>query len=297
LANVPDFKPLTLEDRSIFNEFLAQTPPETSELTFTNLFIWRHCYDPLWTVCEDCIVTLFLDKGDARHAFQPIGSGDVHAALDFVTEYMMDRFGTAVISRVGPTFAGTFGNPEKLEIIEDRNNSDYVYLGEELINLPGNRFHKKKNLLNQFLKKHEFQYQEVGPELVVKILELQENWCEIKRCEEDAALLDEDRAVYEALKRMDMLQFRGGAIVIDGKVAAFSLGEMLNPDTAVIHIEKGDPSITGIYAAMNKLFCENAWSHAKFINREQDLGIEGLRKAKLSYNPHHIVTKYTLQPR
>ncbi|MDQ1239754.1 MAG: uncharacterized protein QG577_1940, partial [Thermodesulfobacteriota bacterium] len=166
LANVTDFKPLTLEDRFIFNEFLARTPPETSELTFTNLFIWRHCYDPLWTVCEDCIVTLFLDKGDARHAFQPIGSGDVHAALDFVTEYMMDRFGTAVISRVGPTFADSTVDPNKYQIIEDRDNSDYVYLCEELINLAGNRFHKKKNLLNQFLKKNDFQYEEVGPELV-----------------------------------------------------------------------------------------------------------------------------------
>jgi len=144
LANIPDFKPLALEDRVIFNEFLAQTPPETSELTFTNLFIWRHSYDPVWTLYKDCMVILFCDKGD-RQAFQPIGNGDLQAAINFVAEYLMDHYGTAAISRVGPTFLSTAVDADQFQIVEDRDNSDYVYLKEELIKLPGNRLHKKKN--------------------------------------------------------------------------------------------------------------------------------------------------------
>lgn len=101
----------------------------------------------------------------------------------------------------------------------------------------------------------------------------------------------------EALTHFEELEYRGGAIEIDSRIEAFSLGEPLNTDTAVIHIEKANPEIPGLYAAMNQLFCQNAWSDMAYINREQDLGIEGLRKAKESYNPHHIAKKFTICPK
>ena len=97
--------------------------------------------------------------------------------------------------------------------------------------------------------------------------------------------------------RFGELDYRGGAIVINGKVEAFALGEPLNEDTVVIHIEKANPDIPGLYAAINQLFCRHVWSHMKYVNREQDLGVEGLRKAKESYYPHHMVRKYTIVPK
>lgn len=295
MKHTTEFKPISLEDKIIFDEFLTQTPPETSELTFTNLFMWRHRYKPRWTIHADCLVTLFLDSKNIWRSFQPLGHGNVPNALRFVTEYLYDNYGNAAISRVGPSFAQQYASSQ-YHIEEDRNNSDYVYLTQELIHLPGNKFHKKKNLFNQFVKKYEFEYKEFDSTLAPQLLELQENWCELKQCANDESLIDEDHAIYQALKFMDTLKFRGAALIVQGRVAAFSFGEMLNPETAVIHIEKGDSSFTGIYAAMNKLFCENAWSNVTYINREQDLGIEGLRRAKLSYNPHHLVPKFTLSP-
>ena len=125
-------------------------------------------------------------------------------------------------------------------------------------------------------------------------LGLQEDWCELRDCVEDPDLLHEDRAIYEAISHFKELGFRGGAISIDSKVEAFALGEPLNPDTAVIHIEKANPDIPGLYAAINQLFCAEEWSGVKYINREQDLGLENLRKAKESYYPDHMVEKYTL---
>jgi hypothetical protein len=107
----------------------------------------------------------------------------------------------------------------------------------------------------------------------------------------------EDMAVYEALKHFEKLEIQGGAILIDSKVQAFSLGELLNPDTAVIHIEKANPEFTGIYAAINQMFCWEAFAHVKYVNREQDLGVEGLRKAKQSYYPDHMVEKFVVTPR
>jgi hypothetical protein len=129
-------------------------------------------------------------------------------------------------------------------------------------------------------------------ELVECFLDMQETWCQLKKCEEDPGLLMEDYAIYQALTHLDELDLQGGAIIIDDKIEAFTLGEPLNQDTAVIHIEKANPDIPGLYAAINQLFCSNAWSHMTYVNREQDLGIEGLRTAKQSYSPHHMVNKY-----
>ncbi len=126
---------------------------------------------------------------------------------------------------------------------------------------------------------------------------MQEDWCEMRDCEESSDLFEEDRAVYEALTHFDELDYTGGAIVIESKVEAFSLGEPLNPTTAVIHIEKANPAISGLYAAINQRFCQGAWSGMTYINREQDLGVEGLRKAKQSYHPHHMVKKYLVTPK
>ena len=111
------------------------------------------------------------------------------------------------------------------------------------------------------------------------------------------SLLGEERAIYEALKNMGNLNFKGGVILINGKVEAFALGEQLNPHTAVIHIEKANPAFDGLYQLINQEFCMHEWKNLPYINREQDLGEEGLRKAKLSYHPHHLVNKYTVKLR
>jgi hypothetical protein len=110
-----------------------------------------------------------------------------------------------------------------------------------------------------------------------------------------SSLLGEERAIYEALINIEKLNFKGGVILIDGKVEAFALGEQLNPQTAVIHIEKANPAFDGLYQLINQEFCIHEWSTLPYINREQDLGEKGLRESKLSYHPHHMVNKYTVQ--
>ena len=119
----------------------------------------------------------------------------------------------------------------------------------------------------------------------------------MRECVLKPDLLAEDFAVHEALTHFGELGYQGGAILINSVVEAFSLGEPLNRDTAVIHIEKANPDILGLYAAINQLFCLNSWSNVTYINREQDMGVEGLRKAKESYYPHHMVNKYIVIPK
>lgn len=294
MNRMDDFRPIELPDKLIFDEFFDQDPPETSELTFTNLFMWRHRYHPLWCVRSDCLLIIFRHDGNRFSALPPVGIGNKPSAVDFLVRSLKSFSAESRISRVSRNFVEQHVDTELYQVVEDRDNSDYVYLAQNLIDLPGNKYHKKKNLLNQFIKKYDFEYRDLSPDLVESFLELQENWCELRNCAEDQNLADEDIAVYEALKHYDFLKFRGGAILIDSKVAAFSLGELLNKDTAVIHIEKADSSITGLYAAINHFFCREAWSDIKYVNREQDLGVEGLRKAKESYQPDHMVEKFTL---
>jgi uncharacterized protein len=291
------FNSLTIADRQTFNDFLSQDRIESSELTFTNLFMWHRRYCPIWTEVHGCLATVLRPSEEAPFALQPVGPGDKAKALDHVMDRLGEMTDEPKACRIDRRFMENFVDPDRFEIREDRDNSDYVYLSENLIKLSGNKLHKKKNHLNRFLKTYQFEYRDLDTELVKDFLELQDDWCELKKCLEDPDLLEEDMAVYEALTHFQELGFSGGAIVMDSKVEAYALGERLNEDTAVIHVEKSNPDISGLSVAISNLFCKAKWSQLTYVNREQDLGLEGLRKAKMSYRPHHLVEKFTLIPK
>ena len=292
-----DFKPIELIAKDVFDYFFSEDPQQTSELTFTNLFMWSHRYRPKWTRWEDCLLIILHPLDGLPFGLPPVGPGNKRAALDFLAKHLGKLTDEVMVCRVSKDFVEKWVDPKQYEIIEDRDNSDYVYLTEDLINLSGNKYHGKKNHISRFMKAYEFEYRNLDLDLVQCCLSLQESWCEIKDCGESPSLMAEDMAIYEALKNYEELDYTGGVILINSLVEAFSLGEMLNPDTAVIHVEKANPEISGLYAVINQLFCKEAWSGVRYINREQDLGIEGLRKAKKSYYPHHMAEKFTLRPR
>ena len=292
-----DFKPIEIQDKPLFDEFLRKDPPRISELTFTNLFIWRHHYQPAWLEWEGCILIIFHPQKGSIYGLSPFGPGDKKSALDVLCKEIAKQTADVRICRAGEEFVTNHVDPGKYAVVSDRENSDYVYLAKDLINLSGNKYHRKKNHLNQFIKNFAFEYHPLNADLVKRVLGMQEAWCQIRECVVKPDLLAEDFAVHEALTYFEELGYQGGAILINSVVEAFALGEALYGDTAVIHIEKANPDIPGLYAAINQLFCLNAWSEVTYINREQDMGVEGLRKAKESYYPHHMVDKYTLIPK
>ena len=124
---------------------------------------------------------------------------------------------------------------------------------------------------------------------------METEWCNLRHCELFPSLAGEEKAIFEALQNTETLGFKGGVILINDKVEAFALGETLNPQTAVIHVEKANPAFEGLYQLINQEFCAHEWKNVLYINREQDLGEEGLKKAKLSYHPHHLINKYTVK--
>lgn len=288
------FKPIEPADKQVFNRFLAQDPPVISEMTFTNLYMWRGRNNPCWRVAEDCLLVILQPDDGRAFGFPPVGTGDKKEALSQLLRDLDGVCGDPRICRADARFVETLTDRDKFKVDLDRDNSDYVYLTSDLINLPGNKYHKKKNHINKFLKNYQFQYKRLDVETVGCFLDLQESWCQLKECTLNPGLFDENIAIYEAITSFEELEYTGGAILIDEKVEAFALGEKLNPDTIVIHIEKANPEIPGLYAAINQLFCRDAGAAFKYVNREQDLGIDGLRKAKLSYHPHHMVDKFTL---
>ncbi|MBN1907231.1 MAG: DUF2156 domain-containing protein [Deltaproteobacteria bacterium] len=288
-----DFKPVNIEDKAIFNRYFKEDPPEISELTFTNLFMWQCLYHPVWAEQDNTLLVVINPDGSSPYGLQPVGRGDKQKAIETLLTYLEGKTDMPEIKRAGEGFVNNVDRT-RFTCTPDRDNSDYVYQTTDLINLSGRKYHRKKNHLNQFKKSYEYEYRKLDADLVECFINMQEEWCKMRECVENPTLLSEDYAVRRALIHFEELDYRGGAIIVNGRMEAFSLGEPLNLDTAVIHIEKANPDIPGLYTAINQMFTANAWPDKGFINREQDLGIDGLRKAKESYYPHHMVNKYTI---
>ena len=161
-----------------------------------------------------------------------------------------------------------------------------------MIELKGNRFHKKKNLLSQFLRAYDFEYKPLTPDCVEDTLELQRQWFSWRDPEESGALLAENEAIVRVLQSWDRMPgLMGGAIRVDGEMIAYTVAEALTPDMLVIHFEKGRPGFKGVYQAINQMFLADAGAQYALVDREQDLGDEGLRKSKMSYNPSDFLKK------
>jgi len=291
----PDFKTLTLEDREHITLYFRTSPPVTSELTFTNLFMWRHHYHFAWCLSADALLIAGQTGDGPPFCFPPIGKGDLSPALKDLFDYLGRHAQRPEIHRVPENFAQRYADSLHLEVIPDPDNSDYVYRTESLINLSGRKYHRKRNHLNQFRNQYAYRYQSLTSDLIEACLNLEEQWCRLRSCVENPGLLNEEMAIRESLLHFDKLDCLGGVILVDDRVVAFSLGEPLNPDTVVIHLEKANPEFTGSYAVINQEFCQDAWSGYTYVNREQDLGEPGLRQAKLSYYPDHMSNKVILK--
>jgi hypothetical protein len=293
----PEFKPMEMKDRDFIREILWRYQPQTSELTFTNLFIWRSHYKIQWSMYRDWLTILCTTETNGSYALLPIGPPSrlevVRLLLRWLREEKKEK--KPKIQRADQLLVSEIEGAKDLLIEPTRDHFDYVYRSEDLIQLAGRKYHSKRNHINNFLSIYSFTYAPLSGELVKACLELTENWCEWHRCEEDMNLLDEWDAVREALNHFGALKIEGGVILIRNKVEAFILGELLNEKTMVVHVEKANSAIPGLYAVINQQFCEKLCQNVPYVNREQDLGEPGLRQAKLSYFPDHFVEKFQIR--
>jgi uncharacterized protein len=292
----PEFKLLGLEDRDILQRLLWDYQPETSELTFTNLFIWREFYHFSWCLEGDWLL-IISDSPGGSWALPPIGPPPRAAVCQKLLQWPGINWTTAPgIARADARLATELAQAGGFLIEPQRDHFDYVYRSVDLIQLAGAQYQAKRNHLHQFQRSRPIAYESLQEKHLAACLEVAAEWCALKKCDEDLGLKGEWDAVRAGLRNFQELNLVGGVILVDNRVAAFTVGELLNRDTAVIHLEKADPAIPGIYAAINQEFCRHSWSEVPWINREQDLGVPGLRMAKMSYHPQHLVEKFRIHP-
>ena len=150
----------------------------------------------------------------------------------------------------------------------------------------------KRNFINRFKKDHNYNYESLNENSKKECIEVAREWCERKNCAMEGSAIKELTACEIALLNMEELGLKGGAIRTDGKIVAFSLGEKINDETVIVHFEKADTEYNGIFQVINNEFIKNDWSDTIYVNREEDMGIEGLRKAKMSYMPEFMLESY-----
>jgi uncharacterized protein len=285
-----NFQPVGLERQHDYAALYADCGAKPSDYSFLNLWGWAEEHGLEWAWQKN-LVWIRQTRPDLVY-WAPVGAWDRvdwsrHLNEDFREETVFDRVPEALCDlwkeAMGPRLAWEAA----------REHWDYLYAVRELTELKGKRFHKKKNLLNQFKKRYPFQYRVFDSTMTERALGMQEDWCTWRDCESSEALAAENRVITRVLEKWDDLPgIMGGALMVEQRMAAYTIAERLSDDTVLIHFEKGNPEFKGVYQAINQMFLDGSGAGATTVNREQDLGDEGLRKAKLSYNPVGFVEKY-----
>jgi len=292
LPDFPNSKNLSIEDKPLLDGLFKKMQPQISELTFTNLFVWNR-FEPVQISRLGEAVLLQRRRLHEGRFFMmpPIGEESLADMLNELTALKTRSHQLPPIYGLTSEQLQLLGR-NSLGIETDRDDWDYVYQTSDLADLPGDKYHPKRNFVSRCLSRHRCEYAVLGSSQIRDCLNLQTDWCNLRECGAVPSLEAENVAVKTALDNYESLGVVGGTIYVEGKLEAFTLAERLNQDTAVVHFEKANPEIEGLYQVINQWFCQKELRNFKFVNREQDLGIAGLRKAKQSYHPHHMVEKH-----
>lgn len=297
-----DFTPVSLESRAEILPFLAKESYQISDITFGNLFIWKHAREISYTICGDSLIIQTCYAGQTPYFFFPIGGDEpskIHALKSIESHAISHGFPlhfASVESRNLALLQRTFPH---LHVESTPDRFDYVYSVEELITLSGRRFHKKKNHLNNFLQTYHWEIEPITQANASELTQAARIWLDSNPAK-TAALELEYQGICAALCHFEQLGLQGILVRAREKdmpaatqsIIAFSFGETISSEMAVIHIEKAAPNIIGAYQIINQQLLARCFSSLRYANREEDLGIPGLRQAKRGYNPVFMVEKF-----
>jgi len=287
LPQYPEFKPVGLEDQAIFKEYLDRDPLGICELNFANIFIWKDSEHPRWTLLNGGLCVLVEPGCEPPYALPPVGGDRVPETMIACLRHVPR------MSRVPEDFVRRHGACFRIE--EDPPNFDYIYRVEDMAELKGKRYDGKRNRIRKFESTFHHAHHALTAADVPGCIRLLDDWFEEKR-NGNADRTADKNAIAQALVSFELLGLKGGVVKVGGRVEAFTLGGRLTADTAVISIEIANPGLVGLAQWINREFVRREWLGFRYINREQDMGIEGLRKAKLSYQPAALIKKYDLYP-
>ena len=300
------WKEIEITDRELLQRAFENINSQASEMSFANMYMWRYNYNTRINVIENMLCMVSDSRRFIPFAFCPVPLGvfqpeEFRKAVMALKVYFNDQGWKLMFGRVEeknlalfkrcPDFRATF---KKIDA-----NSDYVYNTESLIALAGKKLSSKRNHINKFLREYgSFEYVEINKDNITECKRIFDEWCEKNDdCECEVKEECEKWACSELLDNWDRIPGLKGALIgVNGRFQAFTIGEMLNSDTAVIHIEKGNTDINGIYPLINREFIAGTFSHTRFVNREEDMGKAGLKQAKSSYHPAAKIHKYNIYP-
>lgn len=298
---------ITIENREILEEYLNGYEYKTSGLSFSAQYMWRDINRFSWEIIGDymCIAGIsHLELEDGvilPFMFPPLtrtGEYDSKSLRETILQ------AKEIFEQKGQPFSLRLVPFHLMEIIkeacpemsfkDDRPNYDYIYLTQELIELKGRAYHSKKNHLNYFLKTYEYEYVEMTSDMADDAMKFIAEFNARKEVPEHEMemLKMEEQAMEDVFRNLEKVGYSAGAILIDGKIEAIAIGGQLGRNMITEHVEKANVNYRGLYQAINNEFCRNVASKAKYINREEDMGIPNLRKAKLSYKPVKLLEKY-----
>lgn len=286
-----NFINITLDEFDIINKHLKNHDTPCCEFSTSNIYTWNIGNELKYAIVDDQIV--FNRKTQDLSIYStPKLSGNLKAVIEKCMEDAKSSNKKFVLNLISETMKLQLEEmfPNMFTFSYNRNNSDYIYKVQDLIDLKGKKYHGKKNHINYFLKTFNYAYEPITKENIKDCYNMKELWAHSNYV--GNSLETELYAVDIALANFEKFGLTGGLIRIDGIVKAFTIGEQLTKNTFVTHIEKADHTIRGLYPSINQQFAINELSSYEYVNREEDLGVEGLRKAKLSYNPAIIFDKY-----
>lgn len=295
LFNMINFKQLEMEDKEWIDKRLNEANYRGCDYSFGNLYIWKKATkvqvaDVLGALC--IISTGIYDNKTiytypaGKCAMKPV----IQELINDAKERKVDFILRAINKEDADKLKGWF--PDKFNIDSVRNEYDYIYEVDKMINLAGKKYHGKRNHIKRFKDAEEWHYEEMNENNIADCIKMSDEWCRQNDCNNSEEYKTEQCAVKAAFKYYKELGFKGGVLYQDNRVVAFSIGEPLNSDTYVVHIEKAYQSIQGAYPMINQQFAEHNMKNFTYVNREDDLGKDGLRKAKMSYYPEILLEKY-----
>lgn len=291
-----NFKSIELEDKEWVEKYLRESDFRGCEYSFSTMMLWKNIYltevaDYENTLCYRCH---FVNDMRYVYAF-PAGNGDKKAAIDMMLEESHNK-GQKLVFRgfeedIIPWIEENY--PGKFDITTTQGEWDYVYLKDDLEKLAGSKYHGKRNHIARFKDGGDWHYEPLTLSNRKACWKMSEEWYEIQKNIGNKGVLREQAVLKYALENMEALGLTGGVLYREDEVVAFTIGEPFNEDTYHVHIEKAFSDIQGAYPMINQQYVQNAMQGYKYVNREEDDGVAGLRKAKESYNPVMMIKKYT----
>ena len=292
------FKRAELEDKEIISRYFQHHTSRSCERTFVNVFLWSRKYPVKWAIVENALVFKSEDDTHLSYAFPAGTDEDIQKAIAVLEKYSEKRGYPFSMYNVTPDNFERLEQwyPGRFQITYERDDADYIYESEKLATLSGKKLHGKRNHINKFKNTFgdRWSYEPMSVDNVEECFQMALNWRNDNGCNEDEEKNAEMCVTLNSLRLFQELELAGGVLRIDGKVVAFTMGEPICPDTFVVHIEKAYAEVPGAYPMINQQFVEHECMGYRYVNREEDTGAEGLRKAKLSYRPTFLIEKGTV---